>query len=242
MRRTGYKKNQNYHFKFYCMALIIVGLAVISFSFKIYTIEESAVKLDRLTNSVQDLQATLNLDGIRWYQLQKVIKIINKFNPLMEEKLKYEIANEIYEMSIKYSNLDVDLICATITHESAKTWRPEITSTAGAMGLMQIMPNTGILLARAEGIGWTSASEILFNPIFNIRMGCRYLSKLIEHYDTDGGLAAYNGGARRAELWIANNKDYSYLWDETRQYIPAVLKLYENYKNLEDPRSTFAQN
>jgi len=242
MQRTGIKKNQHHWLKFYCLPLIIAGLAVINFSFKLYTIEESEVKLDRLIHSVQDLQATLNLDGMRWYQLQKVITIINKFNPGMEDALKYEIAKEVYEMSIKYPNLDVDLICATITHESAKTWRPEITSMAGAMGLMQIMPTTGTLLAEAEGIPWTSPSEILFNPVCNIRMGCRYLSKLIEHYDTDGGLAAYNGGARRAELWIANNKDYSYLWDETRQYIPAVLKLYEHYKNLGYQYPIFAQN
>ncbi|MBN2092862.1 transglycosylase SLT domain-containing protein [candidate division KSB1 bacterium] len=242
MQSTGRKKNQHHRIKVYFLALLISGLAVFNFTFKIYTIEESSVKLDRLVHSVQDLQAALNLDGIRWYHLQKVIVIINKFNQGMDEKLKYEIAKEVYEMSIKYPNLDVDLICATITHESAKTWRPEITSTAGAMGLMQIMPTTGILLAKTEGIAWTSASEILYNPIYNIRMGCRYLSKLIEHYDTDGGLAAYNGGARRAELWIANNKDYSYLWDETRQYIPAILKLYEHYKNLGDPHTTFAQN
>lgn len=242
MQSTGRKKNYFHRLKVYFLALLISGLAVFNFSFKIYTNEESSVKLDRLLYSVQDLQATLNLDGIRWYHLQKVIALINKFNPGMDEKLKYEIASEVYEMSIKYPNLDVDLICATITHESAKTWRPDVTSSAGAMGLMQIMPTTGIILAKAEGINWTSADEILFNPINNIRMGCRYLSKLIEHYDTDGGLAAYNGGARRAELWIANNKDYSYLWDETRQYIPAILKLYEHYKNFENPHAAFAQN
>ena len=62
-------------------------------------------------------------------------------------------------MSVKYPNLDVNLICATITHESARTWEPEVVSKAGAMGLMQIMPATGEWLSKYEGITWTGAEE-----------------------------------------------------------------------------------
>ena len=97
----------------------------------------------------------------------------------MPEDEKYSIANEIYKMSLKYNNLNVDLICATITHESALTWRKTIKSPVGAMGLMQIMPQTGILMAKKEGIEWKSAEKTLFDPITNIRLGCRYLSFLI---------------------------------------------------------------
>jgi soluble lytic murein transglycosylase len=145
---------------------------------------------------------------------------------------KYEIAEEIYAMTKKYPVLNVDLLCATITHESAGTWDPEIISPAGAMGLMQIMPATGMFIAAYEGISWTSAQEILFDPIYNIRLGARYLSSLIELYDVDGGLAAYNGGEQRASLWIESGKMGGVLAKETQHYLPAIQRLYEEYKSF----------
>ncbi|MCG8607654.1 lytic transglycosylase domain-containing protein [bacterium] len=145
--------------------------------------------------------------------------------------MKSKIAAEIYRMSLKYPNLDIDLICATITHESGRTWNPKSTSPAGALGLMQIMPATGQWLAKYEGINWTKAKDILYDPIYNIRMGSRYLSALIETYDLEGGLAAYNGGSKRVELWLAQNKAAGILWPETRTYVPHVLKIYKQYKS-----------
>ena len=173
----------------------------------------------------------MHVDSVRQYYIQKVIALIDRYNKSMPADMKYNIANEIYEMSVKYSNLDVDLICATITHESAFTWNPKIVSRAGAMGLMQIMPATGMFLAEAEGIPWTSAEDVLFDPVYNIRLGSRYLSTLISMYNIEGGLAAYNGGERRAALWLQKGKDDRVLWEETRGYVPAILKLYQEYTN-----------
>jgi len=150
----------------------------------------------------------------------------------MPSGMKYEIADEIYNMSVKYTNLDVDLICATITHESGSTWEPEVVSEAGAMGLMQLMPALGLWIAHYEGITWTSPEEVLFNPIYNIRIGSRMLSTFINMYDLEGGLAAYNGGEKRAAIWIANNKADGILWSETSNYIPYILKYYQQYKTL----------
>jgi soluble lytic murein transglycosylase len=95
-------------------------------------------------------------------------------------------------MSKKYPNLDIDFISATITHESAKTWNPNVISKVGARGLMQVMPATGAFLAAEEGINWTSTRDVLHDPIYNIRLGCRYLSQLVSAYEHKGGLAAYN--------------------------------------------------
>jgi soluble lytic murein transglycosylase len=162
---------------------------------------------------------------------QKVLQIIDRFNEEMSIEMKRAIADEVFEMSVKYPNLDVDLICATITHESGRTWDPKVVSNAGAMGLMQIMPNTGSWLSKYERIKWTTNEEILFNPIYNIRLGSRYLSALIETYDVEGGLAAYNGGPKRARMWLASNKADGILWNETQNYIPNVLKLYDEYKD-----------
>lgn len=204
---------------------------VISFRyFKIYTAQEG--KINQLERALHELRSAMNVDSVRQYSIQKIISIITRFNPNMDSALKYEIANTIYEMSVKYPNLDIDLICATITHESSRSWNPKVTSHAGAMGLMQIMPMTGMYVAQYEGISWTSAEDILFNPIYNIRIGCRYLSSMISAYDVDGGLAAYNGGERRAALWIKKNRADGILWNETSNYIPSVLKLYDEYRDM----------
>lgn len=161
----------------------------------------------------------------------KIVQIIERYNKRMSDSLKHTIADEIYTMSLKYPNLNPDFIVATITHESAKTWDPKVTSNVGAMGLMQVMPATGAFLAVEEGVEWHSAESVLYDPILNIRLGCRYLNELVGLYEKDGGLAAYNGGPRRAEMWIAQNKDNRILWEETRHYIPAVLKLYDQFRS-----------
>jgi hypothetical protein len=53
---------------------------------------------------------------------------------------------------------------------------------------------------------------------------------MVGYYGIDGGLAAYNGGERQAALWIKNNKADGILWAETQSYIPAIIKLYDKYR------------
>ncbi len=173
------------------------------------------------------------IDSSRHVGMTKITGIINRYNNEMPTDLRQQIAEEIYRMSQKYPNLNIDFILATITHESAKTWEPTVTSYVGAMGLMQIMPSTGAYLAVKEGVEWTSAEDILYDPILNIRLGCRYLHDLVQVYQHDGGLAAYNGGPKRAEMWIESNRNNNILFAETRDYVPAILKLYAEFQNLE---------
>ncbi len=67
-------------------------------------------------------------------------------------------------------------------------------SPVGALGLMQIMPATGEMLAREAGIPWTGP-EMLFEPALNLRLGTRYLALLHARYgDWTRALAAYNWG------------------------------------------------
>ncbi|MBN2001057.1 transglycosylase SLT domain-containing protein [candidate division KSB1 bacterium] len=190
-----------------------------------------SIKLNNIAKSVQEQEFLAMLEIEQQTSIQKIEDIISRYNKDMVNQQKRVIANEIYLMSKKYPNLNIDFICATITHESAKTWKPTVTSTVGAMGLMQVMPATGAFLAAEEGVLWTSAEEVLYDPITNIRLGCRYLSELVTMYEQDGGLAAYNGGPKRAEMWLASNRNNNILWAETRDYVPAVLKLYEEFRS-----------
>ncbi|MBD3376390.1 transglycosylase SLT domain-containing protein [candidate division KSB1 bacterium] len=189
-----------------------------------------SMSIDEIKRQVDLQKDVISIDRVSSGTQNKVLNIISRYNPEMPDSLKVSIAQEIFAMSQKYPNLNVDFICATITHESAKTWEPTVTSRAGAKGLMQIMPATGAFLAVEEGLAWTSSDEILFDPIINIRLGCRYLSHLVNMYEHDGGLAAYNGGPHRAELWLESNRNNKILYAETRSYVPAVLKLYDEFR------------
>ncbi len=210
---------------------IILGLASCGFVYNQYVVAPENI-LHQLSQSVYEQAKVASIDNERQTSIEKIVKIISRYNKKMDETTETAIANEIYVMSRKFPNLNIDFICATITHESAKTWDPKITSKVGAMGLMQVMPTTGAFLAVEEGLEWTSA-DMLYDPITNIRLGCRYLSEMVKMYEKDGGLAAYNGGPKRAEMWLAANRNNKILYAETRAYVPAVMKLYKEFR-LED--------
>ncbi len=212
------------------LVILAIGLPLWAITlFLAYQIGGRHLNIQTLERNVQDVRAAMNVDTVRQHHIQKSMRIIASYNPDMPSDMRYDIASEIYEMSVKYDDLDVGLLCATITHESAKTWQPDIVSRAGAMGLMQIMPATGMFVAHYEGITWTNEEEVLLDPIYNIRIGARYLSTMISLYGLEGGLAAYNGGERRAARWVTGESEGDILHPETREYIPAVLKIYKEY-------------
>jgi soluble lytic murein transglycosylase-like protein len=85
--------------------------------------------------------------------------------------------------------LTPDLLRAVIQRESAG--RPCAVSSAGAMGLMQIMPQTAQYLGLMEP----------FDPAQNLAAGSRYLRELLDRYGGDlaKALAAYNAGPRKVD-------------------------------------------
>lgn len=208
--------------------LVVFGLIVAG----VLYFEQTESTIPDIENKVYLSEKINKIDSTRAGSIDRIVQIISKYNSEMDAQLKQDIANEIYLMSQKYTNLNINFICATITHESARKWDPKVTSNVGAMGLMQVMPATGAFLAAEEGVPFTS-EKILYDPIINIRLGCRYLSQLVAMYEHDGGLAAYNGGPYRAEMWIESNKNYNILFAETRDYVPAVLELYDQFRTEE---------
>ncbi len=210
--------------------LIILVMVVVSFAV-IESKNSQEQYISDISKSLIIHESMAQVDQERSKSVRKIVDIIEKYNNEMNDSQRVDIANEIYEMSVKYPNLNIDFIAATITHESANTWDPQIVSRVGAIGLMQIMPSTGEYLAAEEGIEWTS-SKLLNDPLVNIRLGCRYLNEMVTMYDHDGGLAAYNAGPRIARLWLASNKNDNILWKETRGYVPAILKLYAEFQTI----------
>jgi len=118
----------------------------------------------------------------------------------------------------------------------------QITSPAGARGLLQIMPTTGDFLSRAEKIDKFDR-DLLYNAYMNIRLGVRYLNDLYAEYKGDyiGVLGNYNAGPVPTGRWIANHGTFP--WDirveevsywETRDYVKRVMGNYWTYKEIYD--------
>lgn len=92
---------------------------------------------------------------------------------------------------------------------------PLATSPAGAMGLMQIMPDTWRALRRRYGLGADP-----YQPHDNIIGGVAYLRELLDRYGVPDFLAAYNAGPERLDDHLATGRP---LPDETRRYM-ALLR------------------
>lgn len=88
-------------------------------------------------------------------------------------------------------------------------------SPAGAMGLMQLMPETWLELRARYGLGTDP-----FDPHDNIFAGAAYLRELYDHYGSPGFLAAYHAGLGRYDEHVATGRPMP---DETTAYLAAVL-------------------
>ena len=95
------------------------------------------------------------------------------------------------------NSVDRELVMAVIHTESG--FQNFARSRVGALGLMQIMPHTGEMLAQELGLPW-KGPDMLFDPVVNVAMGTRYLAMLHTKYRSwDRALAAYNWGPARID-------------------------------------------
>ena len=89
-----------------------------------------------------------------------------------------------------------------------------VTSGAGAMGLMQVMPGTFDELRARYNLG-----DDPYDPYDNIMAGTAYIRELYEIYGSPAFLAAYNAGPRRLDDYLSRNRA---LPDETRRYVARI--------------------
>ena len=133
---------------------------------------------------------------------------------MLRSKYRLNYREEILASAAEF-HLDPYLVCGVIFTESA--FRPEAKSNVGALGLMQLMPATGLeeaTLLEIEGVN----EERLTEPSLNIRLGCNYLRKLLDEFGTESvALAAYNAGPGRVRQWL---KEYGTKEDGSILYIP----------------------
>ncbi|NLY08570.1 MAG: lytic transglycosylase domain-containing protein [Tissierellia bacterium] len=129
------------------------------------------------------------------------------------------------------------LVMALINIESK--FDKNAVSDKGAMGLMQIKPDTAEWIAENMGMPYQHMSDLV-TPAINIRMGCWYLNYLMKEYkDVNYALAAYNAGMGNLDEWIKNGLeikegDYSNIpFSETRHYIRKIRSQAKTYETLD---------
>ena len=130
---------------------------------------------------------------------------------------KNRFASLVEEAARTYK-VDAALLHAVISAESG--YNPAAVSKKGAVGLMQLMPET----ARRFGV------ENCFDPAQNIRGGTKYLSYLLQLFDNNLELAvaAYNAGENAVIRHGYSIPPYS----ETLSYVPNVLELQKKYRSI----------
>jgi len=136
--------------------------------------------------------------------------------------------------SLKDINIDKNLVYSIIRSESS--YIPTAKSRAGARGLMQLLPST-VRLISSESLKKRYYS--LYNPLFNIILGTKFLNNCIKEYGFLNALASYNGGIRiintiEKKFSPKNNLELMEIipYTETREYVKKVISDYYRYQYL----------
>lgn len=160
--------------------------------------------------------------------------ILKIFYPKKYEEIVTYYANEY--------DVDKNLIYAVIKAES--NFDENAISNKGALGLMQIMEDTAIEIARKSNIeiDENNIKEDILKADKNINIGTKYLSILLDKYNNiELALAAYNAGTGNVDNWIENNilnEDGSNIentpFKETNNYVRIILQNYKIYNAIYD--------
>jgi soluble lytic murein transglycosylase len=146
--------------------------------------------------------------------------------PTWYVKLRYPLAYEhVIVGHARNYDLDAALLAAVIYRESK--FDPDARSRSGAIGLMQLLPDTAKGIAVHTG-GRRFVLEDLYDPEINVRYGSFYLRRLLRKYEDERlALAAYNAGQRNVDEWLAADEPIQF--PETRQYVDEILELRDVY-------------
>jgi soluble lytic murein transglycosylase len=147
------------------------------------------------------------------------------------------IVTAIKDAGLDRAQIDPPLVAALIKLESR--FFPGAISPVGAIGLMQLMPDTAAEIARGRGIDPPGRAD-LFRPEVNIRYGTYYLAQRVQDFKGDWfpAICSYNAGLGPVRQWWSQKpadqpmdefiESIPYL--DTRLYIKQILGDYRNYE------------
>ncbi len=155
--------------------------------------------------------------------------------PILKRLYPLEYEEIIIQQAENYQ-LDPLLIAALINVESR--WKERAVSREGAIGLMQLMPDTATWISTQMGRDFEESD--LFDPIINIELGCWYLNYLQQRFISfTAAVAAYNGGEGNVSKWLANHiweGTYETVGDipfgETRNYVQKITYTWNIYQRI----------
>jgi soluble lytic murein transglycosylase len=165
----------------------------------------------------------------QWGWANQTIAVLGKARYWDALDLRFPI---LYDTEIlkagKTTGLDPSWLFGIARQESA--FNPKARSHVGAMGLMQLMPNTGKLIARLINQPLKKTSELLY-PERNIQLGSAYLKRMYSKNQLNPVLAtaSYNAGPHRVKAWLPKQALPADIWienipfNETRKYTSNVL-------------------
>lgn len=164
-------------------------------------------------------QALAALAGTPLYARASDERLARRYTPLIE-------------MHARANGLDPALVKAVIAVESS--FDPVALSPRGAIGLMQVVPDTGVRYGLVPD-GKRSVSDKLRDPAINVRIGTRYLRDLLARFGNDVSLAlaAYNAG----EGNVVGRANSIPPFAETRDYVRLVRHVYALYRPPAAPRA-----
>lgn len=157
--------------------------------------------------------------------------------------LRFPVAYpELFAQWGRQRGLDTYLLMGIARRESA--FNPTIQSSAGARGLMQLMPGTARLVNKRDGVPYDGLSS-LDDPNTNIGLGSAYIGSLLQRYNGNriAAVAAYNAGPNRIDRWLkASGQPFDLFieqipFKETREYVLAVLAYRSLFERMANPAS-----
>ncbi len=166
----------------------------------------------------------------QWGWHDRVINTLGNAKYWDDIELRFPLAhNKTITQQAKQQQVDPAWAYAIIRQESAFT--ADARSPKGALGLMQIMPNTGKYIAKILDTNLSSNHQLI-DIGTNIRFGISYLNTVMNRFDqnTIVATAAYNAGSTRVKSWLPSGNDQeSDQWvelipyKETRNYVKNVM-------------------
>jgi len=201
-------------------------------------------KLIKHINNEQRLAASKIAQAWSWHDRAIITMGKTRYRDDIELRFPMHLDNKVFAWSTR-RNIDPAWTYAIIRRESA--FMSDARSSVGAMGLMQLMPNTARQVARQFKIRYRGRNSLLSSNT-NISLGTGYLEKMLAKLNSQQVLAtaAYNAGPHRVEKWLPELHNMDAMrwietipYTETREYVSNVLAymaIYEHRMNRQVTR------
>lgn len=183
--------------------------------------------------------ARLACDRQDW---QLCINTADRTRNEVDVRLRYPMpfADDITSAA-RANGLEPALVFGLIRQETR--FMPQLKSSVGASGLMQVMPATASWVAKRIGMPWTNPA-LISDPATNLKLGTAYLKLVLDDLGGSQAMAAaaYNAGPGRPRRWREGPVLETAIWaenipfNETRDYVKKVLSNAAVYAALLDPR------